>query len=106
MGRERGNESRIRPQTIRCISGDHVAQASYRVTGNALAMGASAGAAAARTKTPPGATLKPPGQTARAASNRRVGTVIVMRVPWPGALATSNVPASRFRRSRIPSSPK
>ena len=31
----------------RCISGDFVAHASYRVTGNAVAMGEAAGAAAA-----------------------------------------------------------
>ena len=31
----------------RCISGDYLAHASYRVTGNAVAMGEAAGAAAA-----------------------------------------------------------
>jgi len=31
----------------RCISGDFIAHASYRVTGNAVAMGEAAGAAAA-----------------------------------------------------------
>ena len=31
----------------RCISGDYIAHASYRVTGNAVAMGEAAGAAAA-----------------------------------------------------------
>jgi hypothetical protein len=40
----------------RCISGDFIAHASYRVTGNAVAMGEAAGAAAAlaaRAKSPP-----------------------------------------------------
>ena len=40
----------------RCISGDFIAHASYRVTGNAVAMGEAAGATAAvaaRTKTAP-----------------------------------------------------
>lgn len=32
----------------RCISGDFFAHASYRVTGNAVAMGEAAGSAAAR----------------------------------------------------------
>ena len=32
----------------RCISGDFLAHSSYRVTGNAVAMGQAAGAAAAR----------------------------------------------------------
>ena len=31
----------------RCISGDYIAHASYRVTGNAVAMGEAAGAVAA-----------------------------------------------------------
>lgn len=40
----------------RCISGDYIAHASYRVTGNAVAMGEGVGAAAAlavQTKRPP-----------------------------------------------------
>ncbi len=50
----------------RCISGDFIAHASYRVTGNATAMGEAAGATAAvaaKTKPPrmtsPGARFSP-----------------------------------------------